>query len=96
MFRFIKRLISPEPEQRAQPTRRKPEARRKEAWEQPHMVPAPEVVEGNDETDWDLWQCSVDSQMQSLSPSAKIKVNTTPSQLDELDPFARVSKNSDL
>ena len=64
-------------------------------------LPVPEVVEGNDHTDWDLWEDSVialDSQMQSLSPSAK-KIyarKDAPSQFDDLDVFSRVGKNRDL
>ncbi len=37
----------------------------------------------------------VDSQMQSLSPSSQINASTMPSELDDLDPFARVGKNRD-
>ncbi len=63
-------------------------------------LPVPEVVEGNDHTDWDLWEDSVialDSQMQSLGPSAKSYARKeAPSQLDDLDVFSRVGKNRDL
>ena len=63
-------------------------------------LPVPEVVEGNDHTDWDLWEDSVialDSRMQSLSPSAKIYArNEAPSQFDDLDVFSRVGKNRDV
>ena len=60
--------------------------------------PLPEVVaEGNDVTDWSLWEDSVhalDSQMQGILPSARIYVrDTRPSQLHEVDAFASVSKN---
>jgi hypothetical protein len=64
-------------------------------------LPVPEVVEGNDHTDWDLWEDSVtalNSQMQSLSPSEK-KIyarKDASSQFDDLDVFSRVGKNRDL
>lgn len=96
MFKFIKQLISPEDRRTTRVKPRKPTRRKQEGWDPTESIPAPEVHEGNDNTDWDLWQCSVDSQMQPLSPGARAQANTRPSQLDALDPFARVSKNSDL
>lgn len=68
-------------------------------------VPIPEVVEGNEHTDWALWEDSVavldsqmqslDSQMQSLTPSARIyqKDKETPSQYQDIDAFDRIHKN---
>jgi hypothetical protein len=64
----------------------------------------PEVVaEGNTQADWSMWEDSVttlDSQMQGLAPSARIYVRdeqeTRPSQLEEADPFAGVSRKRDL
>jgi hypothetical protein len=58
-------------------------------------LPVPEVVaEGNDHSDWSLWEDSVqavDSQLQGLVPSTRIYVrDTAPSQLDDLDPFGGV------
>jgi hypothetical protein len=96
MFKFIKHLVSPAAGPTTQPTKRKEEKRKHKAWDPTESIPVPEVVEGNDNTDWDLWQCSVDSQMQPLTASVRVKANSTPSQFDDLDPFARVSKNSDL
>ena len=65
-----------------------------------YPLPAPEVVEGNEHTDWDLWEDSVnalDSQMQGLTPSAKIyNSQARPSQFDDLDVFSRVTKNRDV
>lgn len=49
-----------------------------------------EVIEGNDDKDWDLWQNSVslmDSQMQSLTPSAPGS-----ERWHYADPFAGVRK----
>ena len=65
----------------------------------PDEAQLPEVVEGNEHTDWALWEDSVnvlDSQMQGLTPSAKIyeRDKQTPSEYQELDPFARVNKKS--
>jgi len=93
MFSFLKQLIGAK--QTEQPPRRRPKKRRQEARDPTEPIPVPEVVEGNDHTDWDLWQDSVDSQMQSLSPSSQIHASTMPSELDDLDPFARVGKNRD-
>lgn len=65
----------------------------------PYDAPLPEVVEGNEHTDWALWEDSVnvlDSQMQGLTPSAKIyeRDKQTPSEYQDLDPFARVNRKS--
>ncbi len=59
----------------------------------------PEVQEGNEQTDWALWEDSVsvlDSQMQGLAPSSRIyeRVKERPSEYQELDPFSSISKNS--
>lgn len=62
----------------------------------------PDVVEGNEHTDWALWEDSMtalDSQMQSLNPSARIyeKDKRITSQFQDLDrdAFAKVNKNRD-
>lgn len=60
----------------------------------------PEVVaEGNEPTDWSLWEDSVnqvDSQMQGLMPTSRIyEHDTRPSQLDEVDAFASVRNKRD-
>lgn len=59
----------------------------------------PEVQEGNDVTDWALWEDSVmalDSQMQNLTPSARIyeREKERPSEYQDIDPFSSVSKKS--
>ena len=58
------------------------------------------VSEGNDASDWALWEDSMtalNSQMQDLMPSAHIYVRETrPSQLDDLDAWSTVGKNRDL
>jgi hypothetical protein len=101
MFDFFKRLFGREPTVQTRTARAKPRKNRAIEQVMPAALPVPEVVEGNDHTDWDLWEDSVavlDSQMQSLSPSAR-KIHPrkdAPSQFDDLDVFSRVGKNRDL
>ena len=63
----------------------------------PEPPPLPEVREDHDESAWDLWEQSqfqLDSQMGELSPSDSVRVKQErPSQMGELDPFARIGKN---
>lgn len=56
-----------------------------------------EVTEGNDPTDWELWQDSVncfDSQLRSLQPSVKLyrQQAETPTEFQDIDAFARVRR----
>lgn len=58
-----------------------------------------EVQEGNDVSDWALWEDSVnvlDSQMQGLTPSARIyeRVKEQPSEYQDIDPFSSVNRKS--
>ena len=70
--------------------------------ETPPVLPEaalPEVQEGNEQTDWALWEDSVmvlDSQMQGLTPSTRIyeRVKERPSDYDDIDPFSGIGKNS--
>ena len=71
--------------------------------EQPHAAlpeaSLPEVQEGNEHTDWALWEDSVnvlDSQMQGLTPSTRIyeRVKERPSDFQDIDPFSGIGKNS--
>jgi hypothetical protein len=103
MFNVFKWLAPPKKPAPASKTSssRKPTSRRSESGTLPgYPLPAPEVVEGNDHTDWDLWEDSVnalDSRMQGLTPSTKIyNSKAQPSQFDDLDVFSRVTKNRDL
>ena len=62
-------------------------------------VSVPEVQEGNEHTDWALWEDSVmvlDSQLQSLTPSARIyeRVKERPSEYQDIDPFSSIGRNS--
>ena len=106
MFNFFKSLVGLNAKPSAQPARRRSRKRSTGPATPvlPGSIPAPEVVEGNDHTDWDLWEDSVnalDSQMQSLTHSARIYGNKPPnsqfdaSQFDDLDVFSRVGKNRD-
>ncbi|HSH89922.1 MAG TPA: hypothetical protein VK996_08035 [Ramlibacter sp.] len=94
MLKLIKRLAGVKDPEPANPARR-PRARKSSFSDLSAPAPLPEVVEGNDETDWDMWKDSVDSQMQGLSRSDHQYQDTQPSELDELDPFSRVGKNRD-
>lgn len=63
-------------------------------------LPVPEVVEGNEDSDWSLWEESVsfqDSQMQSewLTTKPMPVQGVTPGiESEVVDPFAMVHKNS--
>ncbi len=94
MFKFFKRSAIPAHEARR--SRRSPEKGRPsralplEA-ESLLMI---EVIEGNDDKDWDLWQDSVslmDSQMQSLMPSTAGSERWHLARKDA-DPYASVRK----
>ena len=101
MFNFFKRLFGREPTPPTRPAKSRPRKNGRSSQSCVQPLPVPEVVEGNDHTDWDLWEDSVialDSQMQSLSPSER-KIyarKDAPSQFDDLDVFSRVGKNRDL
>jgi hypothetical protein len=93
MFDAIKRLLGLAPAETA-PLSRKRRRSKRMVDSASGPAPLPEVVEGNDETDWDLWQDSVDSQMQSLnSRSAPLRSDSAKTGYDEQDPFSGVSKN---
>jgi len=102
MFSFLKWFAPPKkpaPGSKSSSSRN-PASRRVASGPLPgHPLPAPEVVEGNDHTDWDLWEDSVnalDSRMQGLTPSTRIYSKPQPSQFDDLDVFSRVTKNRDM
>lgn len=95
MFQFLKRLVSPEPT--PAPRRKKRSSRTpgsSEAGRDP--APLPEVTEGNQHSDWELWEDSVvslDSRMQSLMPSARIYDDPErPSEYQDLDAYSNVKK----
>lgn len=94
MFKFLKRLAVPEPRTPAPARKAAAKPRAPEAKPEPDVLP--EVLEGNEQTDWALWEDSVaalDSQMQSLSPSARIYDKPeTPSDYQDIDAFSRVTR----
>lgn len=99
MFNLFKRSAPAPAKTTAKPAARQVTSPRTEAAlpPLPEEVSLPEVVEGNEHTDWALWEDSMtvlDSQMQGLTPSARIyeRDKQTPSQYQDLDPFSQVSK----
>jgi hypothetical protein len=94
MFKFLRRPAVPEPSRPAAPRKAAAKSRAPEARPEPAVLP--EVTEGNEQTDWALWEDSVaalDSQMQSLSPSARIYDKPeTPSDYQDIDAFSRVTR----
>ena len=97
MFEFLKRMVKPEPPVAPPPRRRKPSMKSgsDDAATEPAPLP-PEVTEGNDHADWELWEDSVvslDSRMQGLMPSSKIYDEPErPSEYQDLDAYSTVRK----
>ena len=103
MFEFFKRWASPSPAPKPQRSRAgEPKPKSRQSSTDPRLAapgPLPEVVEGNDETDWALWEDSVisqraalDSQRQGLSSQTSGLDKLNSSQFDEVDAFASVRK----
>lgn len=97
MFKLLKRLLAPAPARPAQRAPVRPDPRRRRSRDEAVAAPlaAPEVVEGNSEQDWALWEDSVamlDSQMQPLRSSASGYDKLPSSQFDDVDAFAGVRK----
>jgi hypothetical protein len=99
MFKFLKRSVPA--------TKQKPAAPRKatksRADERTEPSPLPEVTEGNEQSDWALWEDSVvalDSQMQGLNSSMQGLTSSvriygepeTPSEYQDIDAFAKVTR----
>ena len=98
MFKFLKNLITPEAT-RAPKRQQHSRARksRSDGYEDTQPSVLPQVTEGNDHTDWSLWEDSVaalDSQMQDLTPSVNIyrKEPAAPSEYQDIDVFAKVKR----
>jgi hypothetical protein len=91
MFKFLKQWLAPAPA--PAPQRSRPAGRRKTKSSSPVLSapgPLPEVVEGNQESDWALWEDSktaLDSQMQGLARASGYgklgtsQFDTSPSEL---------------
>ncbi len=97
MFRFLKRVPSPAPKPDGRVSAAKPRAS-KAALGVPEPTPIPEVIEGNGDTDWTLWEQSVsfqDSQTASLGASTLplgLREERSDNPKDDDDPFASVRK----
>lgn len=66
----------------------------------PRPIPVPDVIEGNDDSDWAMWEDSVAFQdshpvPQENAPTqpANLEECTPPPQAYPVDPFANVHKN---
>ena len=101
MFKFLKRAFST-PKPKPAPTR-KSAAKSRAADVRTEPGPLPEITEGNEQTDWALWEDSVaalDSQMQGLTSSMQGLTSSvriydkpeTPSEYQDIDAFARVTR----
>ena len=100
MFEFLKRWVSPPPATgkrrsgagKSQRNRRSQSA----SPSAPLPLPVPEVIEGNEETDWALWEDSVsvlDSRSAPLAPRDSVYDRLSPSsRFDEVDAFSSVRK----
>ena len=79
---------------------RKPAPKEGETPLGPNPLPIPEVLEGNEDSDWALWEDSVafqDSQMQGPMPRFDPAPRPRPlpdKNAEDVDPFASVRKHS--
>ena len=100
MLNFFKNSKATQARPAQTPVLNKTSSTAKERRLTPRALPVPEVVEGNDDSDWSLWQDSVefhDSQMQAAWPvtaPSPLQEATPSLELDAIDPFASVHKNS--
>ena len=95
MFNFFKRAAVPE----VKPRPRQAVTRSDASLVPAEPAPLPQVIEGNDESDWATWEDSaafLDSQMQPLTASETVylRERDTPSQFQDSDPFSSIRKNS--
>ena len=100
MGNFFKRTDAATATAAATPTSNEPLLNAGERRRFPRPLPVPEVVEGNEDSDWSLWEESVsfqDSQMQPVGPTTKpmpLQAVTPGIDSEVIDPFATVHKNS--
>jgi len=94
MLNFFKRPDAEAPSKLVRPAARINPAKPKASSSQPDSIPVPDVVEGNQDSDWSLWEDSVafqDSQMPSGFGNTKppdVRVSTKNKSADEADPAA--------
>lgn len=94
MLNFFKRPAADTDAPAARPAARDNSPREKKPPRLPEPLPVPEVVEGNQDSDWSLWEDSVafqDSQMQSdfgVLKVPEVRESSKGKQVDGADPFA--------
>ena len=89
MFKFLKRLAMPEP--KPKPARKRKVSKKSRLPGEIATEPSalPQVTEGNDHSDWALWEDSVaalDSQMNSISPPSS-RFAPDPEEVSEFQAF---------
>lgn len=100
MFDFFKRWIATPVKTVTPPARNKPATRPGDKLGQIDPLPTPEVIEGNGDTDWDLWEHSVsfqDSQMAPDTPPAipRQRQDASAAKAPDLpDAFAAIHKRA--
>jgi hypothetical protein len=70
MFDFLKRWLAPPAQAAAKPARARPASKPSQKSARFDPLPTPEVIEGNGDTDWDLWENSVSFQDSQMAPDA--------------------------
>lgn len=100
MFNFFKRSDAASVKPSVGRMTRKPAPKQGETPLVPNPLPIPEMLEGNEDSDWALWEDSVafqDSQMQGPLPRVDLAPRLAPrpgNSSDTLDPFASVRRTS--
>ena len=100
MVSFFKRPDATTATQAATPTSKEPSLNAGERRRFPRPLPIPEVVEGNENSDWALWEESVSFQDSQMPPATLPlqglqKQDATPGKdADITDAFASVHKRS--
>lgn len=100
MVNFFKRSDATAATTATTPALKEPSLHLGERRRVPRPLPTPEVVEGNENSDWDLWEESVsfqDSQLPPAAPSVNVQQEQDEKRgqdADLPDPFASVHKRS--
>ena len=99
MMNFFKRPVAPSPASSAKPAHRHPVAKTTKPVEDFGPLPVAEVIEGNDDSDWSLWEDSVafqDGQMFAvtepvpLEPKMDKPAAKPANPADASDPFKSI------